>query len=125
VLFLSDEWFDALDAAVSTVEVPEGVALRIGQVITGGPDGEVTYSLDCRNGLCTLLRGTIDDADVVFRSDVATAQDLADGDSSTAPGHAVLRGDVQVSGDVTRLLAAGDLAARLATAMAGFRELHS
>jgi hypothetical protein len=118
VRFLSDEWFDAMAAAVATVEVPNGVSLRLGQVVTGAPEGDVSYSLDCRDGRCSLDRGTVEGADVVFRSDVTIAAELAGGDSPVAPGHAVLRGDVQVSGDVTRLLATDDLVSRLAAALA-------
>jgi hypothetical protein len=118
VEFLSDEWFDAMGAAVATVEVPPGVGVTIGQVVTGTATGDVSYLLDCRAGRCTLARGAVDDADVVFRSDAATARALADGTGPVAPGHAVLNGDVVVSGDVTRLLATGDLADRLARAVA-------
>jgi hypothetical protein len=118
VRFLSDEWFDALAAAVAEVEAPAGVSLRVGQVVTGTSDGDVAYLLDCRDGRCTIVRDSVADADVVFRSDLAIAQQLAAGQQGMAPGHAVLRGDVRVSGDVTRLLDAGDLAARLAAAIA-------
>jgi hypothetical protein len=118
VEFLSDEWFAAMSAALAKVEAPEGVELRIGQVITGTAVGSVSYVLDCRGGHCKVERGSTEDANVVFRSSLAVAQELADGGGSVAPGHAVLRGDVEVSGDVTLLLTAGDLAARLAEVMA-------
>jgi spore germination protein GerM len=125
VLFLSDEWFDAMAAAVAGVEVPDGVTLRVGQVVTATPTGDVSYLLDCRDGRCTIVRDTVERADVVFRSDLAVAQQLAAGGPDVAPGHAVLRGDVQVSGDVTRLLATGDLAARLAATVGTLRSTES
>lgn len=116
--FLSDEWFAAMGSAVATVEAPEGVALRLGQVVTDTPEGDVAYVIDCGEGRCALTRGSTDGADVLFRSSFTVAQRLADGGVNEAAGHAVLRGDVEISGDVTRLLAAGDLAVRLAQAMA-------
>ena len=116
--FALDLGLDREDPTKSLDALTDGVELRIGQVVTGRPEGEVAYVLDCRHGACALIRGSVDDADVVFTSDISTATELADGGAGPAAGHLVLSGDVRVSGDVPQLLTAGDLPARLAAAIA-------
>ncbi len=115
--FLSDEWFDAMASAVAAVEAPPELELRIGQVVTGAEGGDVSYALECSGGRCSLVRGPADDADVIFRSSVDVARRVAAGEGGP-PGHAVLAGDIEVTGDVTRLLGTADLVARLRAAMA-------
>src|SRR6478609_1250421 len=111
--YLSDEWFAALSAAVSAVEVPASVAVTVGQTIHGAPDGDVHYRLSCADGRCRLERGR-GPSDVTLSEDLTTAVAVANGERTA--GHAVLHGDVVVSGDVELLMEAAPLLEVLAPA---------
>ena len=113
--YLSDEWFAALSAAVATVAAPPAVAVTVGQSIRGAPDGDVHFRLSCADGRCRLDLGE-GPSDVTLTEDLATAVAVARG--ARTAGHAVLHGDIVVSGDVERLMDAGPLLEALTPAFA-------
>lgn len=113
--YLSDEWFAALSAAVATVEAPPAVALTVGQTIHGAPDGEVHYRLSCADGRCRVDRGP-GPSDVTLSEDLSTAVAVANG--TRTAGHAVLHGDIVVTGDVELLMEAAPLLEALVPAFA-------
>jgi hypothetical protein len=123
VLFLSDEWLDALDAAargraVDDVDPLADVCLSIEQIVTG----ERRWRLVIDSGALSVDPDPADDdgADVRLSSDRATAAAIASG--RRAALDAFIAGDLVIGGDVRAMLehrealeALGDLFAELRT----------
>lgn len=101
--FLSDEWFDAVEALRDQAPAaPEEIAdIAVNMVVTGGPDGDRT--LHFAEG--RFDRGLVDGAPttVTVPHGVARAM-LVDLDPEVAIT-AFLTGAIRVEGDVSRLLA--------------------
>ena len=96
--FLSPEWF--AEAAGSD---PGPALLTIRQVVTGGPDGEVRYTVRIGQAGVAIERDEPHDADVTFTETWETAEAIARGE--LAPQQAFADGRLRVAGDV-RLLPA-------------------
>ena len=104
--FLSDAWLDEMAAVADRVPgfSPErgGEAmLRLRQVVTGGPRGDVTYDLCLGREGVRIERNRTADADVTFAQDHGTACRLAQG--ATHPQVELTAGHLQVSGAANRL----------------------
>ena len=76
--WLSDEWFDEVRVLGSGLSGSPGLTARIQQLITGGPDGDVSCFWVLEDGRPTLgAVGTVDAPDVTVTlswSDAATIQ---------------------------------------------------
>lgn len=112
--FLSPEWMDAFNHALTDVAVappgPEaGLAVRggrfsLGQVVTGGPDGDVRSTLRVVDGRVTLTAtdpGDDGGPAVTIRLTWDDAVSMAAGE--LAPGEAIAAGRVRVRGDLSVL----------------------
>ena len=113
--FLSDEWFEALAAAVG--RIGSTAELSVGQVIHDGPTTHC-YRFVSHLGRVAVERldataGPI--ADVTFEETRDVAAAVGRGERSA--GHAVLTGDIVVHGDVSTLAAEPELATALADAV--------
>lgn len=127
--YLSQAWFEALAAALEGLpatgaEVPPG-GLAIGQVVTGvpdpsgvaGPKGEVRYTIVLgESGSAKLIRGSTELADVVIVADWESALGIGAGTSSVS--EMLGAGKIKLRGDARALVAAGDLLASVARAVA-------
>ena len=111
VRFLSPEWVESFNEAVSEVVVeppgPDaGLAVRdgrfsMGQVVTGGPHGDVRTTLRVNAGRLTMSAGGDDDVAVTIRLTWTDAVAMAAG--NLAPGEAIAAGRVRVKGDLSVL----------------------
>jgi alkyl sulfatase BDS1-like metallo-beta-lactamase superfamily hydrolase len=109
--FLSPEWIAAFnEALVDVVIAPPGpdagLAVRdgrfsMGQVVTGGPDGDVQATLRVLDGRVTMTDGEASDAAVTIRLTWADALSMAAGE--LAPADAIAAGRVRVRGDLSVL----------------------
>jgi hypothetical protein len=109
--FLGPEWIDAFnealaDVAVATPGPDAGLAVRdgrfsVGQVVTGGPEGDVETTLRVVEGRVTMTAGAAPDAAVTIRLTWADAVAMAAG--ALAPGEAIAAGRVRVRGDLSVL----------------------
>jgi alkyl sulfatase BDS1-like metallo-beta-lactamase superfamily hydrolase len=109
--FLSPEWIAAFnEALVDVVIAPPGpdagLAVRdgrfsMGQVVTGGPDGDVRATLRVVDGRVTMTDGEAPDAAVTIRLTWADALSMAAGE--LAPADAIAAGRVRVRGDLSVL----------------------
>lgn len=109
--FLSSEWVDAFNEALAgiTIEPPgadAGLAVRdgrftMGQVVTGGPAGDVETTLRVHEGRVTMTTGESADAEVTIRLAWADAVAMAAGE--LVPGEAIAAGRVRVRGDLSVL----------------------
>jgi hypothetical protein len=102
--YLTADWLRALERAADTPEVAAataGVRLTIRQVVTGGPEGEVSYEVVIADGTVRVGR-TGAEPDVVFTQDHATAVALTKGELTA---QAALRANrVRASGNLALLV---------------------
>jgi hypothetical protein len=131
--FLSDGWFDALAAALSGLRPATSAlgapapGLALGQIVTGVPDdagvsglknGEVRYTIVLgQDSPASLLRDSVESAEVTIVTDWSTAQAIASGSSSVSD--MLSAGKLKLRGDTSALVAAGDLLAMVAPLIAG------
>ena len=109
--FLSPDWVEAFNAALADVELappgPEaGLAVRdgrfsMGQVVTGGPDGERHCTFRVQDRHVTMTAGESADAEVTIRLTWDDAVAMAGG--TLAPAEAIAAGRVRVRGDLSVL----------------------
>ena len=118
--FLSPDWVEAFNVAVAEVDVaPPGddapLATRdgryaMGQIVTGGPEGDVETTLRVRDGTLTMAVGIDGDADVTIRLAWDDAVAMAAGElaatDAIAAGRVRVRGDLSVLAQAQATLAA-------------------
>jgi putative sterol carrier protein len=102
-VFLSDDWFDAVDELRD--EMPEPPAamkdLKVNIVVAGGPDGDREVHMDGGQ----FERGLAEGASVKLTVPYAVAKSMfIDGDQQ-AGMQAFMTGQIKVEGDMTKLMA--------------------
>lgn len=121
--FLSDAWLEALDRAAradeTLADLADGPPLVVQQVVTGGPDGDVTYNVRAGGGAVSVRPGPADDATIRFRQDHETATAIASGRLSAQ--RAFMTGRLQVGGDLRAVLDRGPTLTALADVFAAVR----
>jgi putative sterol carrier protein len=122
--FLSPDWLAAASAAASgsaaLATATAGVRLVVQQVVTGGPDGEVTYVVAIDDGRVSLRVGNDGGADVTFTVGWETAVAMSTG--ALGGQEAFTTGRLRLGGDVGALLRHGPALAGLDAVFAGVRE---
>jgi SCP-2 sterol transfer family len=109
--FLGPQWVEEFNQALAHVTIPPpgpdaGLAVRdgrfsMGQLVTGGPDGDVQATLQVREGRVTMTAGESAGAEVTIRLTWEDAVAMAAGE--LAPGEAIAAGRVRVRGDLSVL----------------------
>ena len=112
--FLSPEWLDRMQSA--TAEASPDATVSVHQRVTGGPDGDVEYTLRVAGGRVTFEPGP-GAADVELVSDYDTAAAISRGELS--PAKAFAAGRLHVQGSVTSLVAYQEVFADLGMLLAG------
>jgi hypothetical protein len=106
VRFLSPEWVERQRELLAELpgEAGEGGAtVRVQHVVTGGPDGDVTYHLAYRGGrVSDGGLGADPDAEVVLTTVHEVAAAIAAGD--VEPSVAFMQGRLKTEGPTSRLL---------------------
>ncbi len=122
-VFLSDEWVDALDRAVSAdpelARRAKGTTLVIQYVVTDDDEAPRTYHLEVRDGTVHARTGPASDPTVLFTQDRATASAVATGAERAQT--AFMAGRLRLGGDVTALVAHRALLALLHDVTASVR----
>ena len=117
--FLSPEWLRHMSAATSNASSP--VALSVHQRVTGGPDGDVEYTLRLGGGTVRFEPGpTAQRCDVELTSDYDTAAAISQGRIS--PSSAFAAGRLRVGGEVSALVGHQDAFAEIGKLLAGVSE---
>ncbi len=111
--FLSPEWLAEV-GALATGASPGG-ALRVHQRVTGGPDGDVEYTMRVADGTVTYTPGP-GPADVELTLDYATAAAISQGRLS--PAAAFAAGRLRAGGSVAALAAHQEAVARIGERLA-------
>lgn len=101
--FLTDQWFDDLDAAARGTSIPLDVRLVIQQIIPGSAEGdEVAYVLTAADGAITVRRGRVEVPDITFTQDRATAEAIHRGELSAQT--AFIEGRLRLGGDLRAVI---------------------
>ncbi len=112
--FLSPEWLERMASATSAAA--PGVDLAVHQRVTGGPDGDVEYTLRLAGGRVTFEPGP-GEADVELVSDYETAAAISQGRLS--PANAFAGGRLRVRGSVGSLVSHQEVLADVGKLLAG------
>ncbi len=104
--YLSLAWIDALAAEVAASEhmreVAEHHSIGVTQVVTDGPEGDVTYHLRVGDGEATFGAGPAEPEDVKMQQTWQTAVDVATGELNAQ--EAFINGHILLFGDQQKLL---------------------
>lgn len=113
--YLSLDWLDALADAVARSDdvqaAAEGRTIAVTQVVTDGPEGEVTYHLQVDDGTVHFGAGPAAGEHVRIVQDWETAVAVATGTVNAQ--EAFLRGRIKLVGDQQRLIEAQPIFAAL------------
>ena len=112
--YLSPAWITEADALLRASEIlstqSKGIWLVLEQRVSDG-DTETVWQVQFADGVVSMTAGSADAADVVFVSDVATAEGIRTGSLSAQA--AFIAGDLRVEGSINALLEHGELFASL------------
>ena len=114
VRFLSPEWLAHMNAA--TAGTSPAASLSVHQRVTGGPDGDVDYTVRVADGRIRFEPGA-GPADVELVCDYATAAAISQGELS--PASAFAAGRLRIGGSVSALVAHPEAFAAVAGLLAG------
>ena len=105
--YLSLDWIDALSREVAASDelrdLATTTAIGVTQVITGGPEGDVTYHLQVGDGIAAFGPGPAAPEDVRFDEDWQTAVAVATGELNAQ--EAFIKGRIRLTGDQAALMA--------------------
>jgi putative sterol carrier protein len=108
VRYLSLGWIDALRREVAESDTLRAAAddhtIGVTQVVTGGPEGDVTYHLQVGDGDARFGAGPAEPEDVRMEQDWATAVAVATGELNAQ--EAFISGRIRLYGDQQKLMAA-------------------
>jgi hypothetical protein len=108
VRYLSLAWIRELTREVADsealTELARDHAIGVSQVVRGGPEGDVTYHLQVRDGEATFGAGVADPEDVRMEQDWSTAVGIATGTANAQD--AFINGKIRLFGDQQALMAA-------------------
>jgi putative sterol carrier protein len=102
--FLSQEWLDETRALAADQPERPGASAKMQYVVTGGPDGDVSYYWVLENGkLLESKAGTLDDAEVTLTQSYEDAVKVQKGELDA--NAAFMQGRVKVTGNMAKLMA--------------------
>jgi putative sterol carrier protein len=124
IRYLSLAWIRELTREVAGSETLATLALEhsigVTQVVTDGPEGDVTYHLQVGDGDAAFAAGAADPEDVRMDQDWATAVAVATGELNAQ--EAFITGRIRLTGDQQALMAAQPVFGALDTIFANVRE---
>lgn len=107
VRYLSLGWIDALKREVAESDSLRAIAadhtIGVTQVVTGGPEGDVTYHLQVEDGQARFGTGPAEPEDVRMEQDWDTAVAVATGELNAQ--EAFIGGRIRLFGDQQKLIA--------------------
>lgn len=124
VRYLSLAWIRELTREVAESEILTDLArsheVGVTQVVTDGPEGDVTYHLQVRDGEASFGAGIADPEDVRMEQNWVTAVSIATGAANAQD--AFVNGNIRLFGDQQALMAAQPVFAALDHIFATVRE---
>jgi len=127
IRYLSLDWIAALAAEVAESEqmsdVAESHRIGVTQVVSDGPEGDVTYHLVVGDGTATFGAGPADPEDVKMEQDWETAVAVATGELNAQ--EAFIGGRIRLYGDQQKLMASQPVFGALDAVFSTVRERTS
>ena len=124
IRYLSLDWLDALAAEVAaSVDLQRLAAdhtIGVTQVVTGGPEGDVTYHLQVAGGSATFGAGPAEPEDVKMQQTWDTACAVATGRQNAQ--EAFIKGRILLFGDQQKLIASQPIFSALDAVFGAVRE---
>jgi putative sterol carrier protein len=124
VRYLSLDWISALSDEVAASshmrEIAETHHIGVTQVVSDGPEGDVTYHLVVGDGQASFGAGPADPEDVKMEQDWETAVAVATGELNAQ--EAFVGGRIRLFGDQQKLLDSQPVFGALDTVFAAVRE---
>lgn len=122
--YLSLEWLDALSAEVDRSETLRDLAddheIGVTQLVSGGPEGDVTYHLQLADGAARFGAGAAFPEDVRMEQDWETAVAVAT--HELAAQEAFIKGRIRLTGNQQKLIDAQPVFSALDGVFAVVRE---
>jgi putative sterol carrier protein len=104
--YLSLDWINALSAEVAVSEHMREIAgahtIGVTQVVSNGPEGDITYHLQIGDGEAAFGAGPADPEDVKMEQEWSTAVAVATGELNAQ--EAFISGHIRLFGDQQKLL---------------------
>jgi putative sterol carrier protein len=123
VRFLSPEWTQSLVEALNNSDdarqALKGVDLILQQIVTGGPEGDISYWTRFKDGKVEGGLGETESADVTITQDYETAAALSRAELNAQA--AFMQGKLKVQGNMGKLLQNQSALDALGPVMAGFQ----
>ena len=105
--YLSQQWIDAIASGIKlSNEIAAAArdnAVAVTQVVTGTPNGDVTYHLESRDGVVNFAAGPALVSDIAFTQDWQTAVGVATGKINAQ--EAFISGKIRFKGDHEKVIA--------------------
>ena len=124
IRYLSLDWINALSEEVAASdlmrEIAETYSIGVTQVVSNGPEGDVTYHLSVGDGSATFGAGPADPEDVKMEQDWDTAVAVATGELNAQ--EAFIGGRIRLFGDQQKLLESQPVFGALDAVFATVRE---
>ena len=124
IRYLSLDWINALSNEVTASdtmrEIAESYSIGVTQVVSDGPEGDVTYHLSVGNGDASFGAGPADPEDVKMQQDWDTAVAVATGELNAQ--EAFISGRIRLFGDQQKLLDSQPVFGALDAVFASVRE---
>ena len=106
IRYLSLDWINALSAEVASSDQMRTIAethhIGVTQVVSDGPEGDITYHLSVGDGTATFGAGPAEPEDVKMEQDWDTAVAVATGELNAQ--EAFIGGRIRLFGDQQKLL---------------------
>ena len=127
IRYLSLAWFRELTREVADsaalAELAQAHTIGVTQVVTDGPEGDVTYHLQVGDGAASFGAGPADPEDVRMDQSWATAVAVATGALNAQ--QAFITGQIRLAGDQSKLMESQPVFAALDAVFATVRERTS
>ena len=121
--YLSLDWMDAMSASVAAntalQELANDITFGVTQVVSDGPEGDVLYHLQLRDGVATFGAGAAPAEDIRMEQSWDTAVGVAT--HRLAAQEVFVKGLVSISGDIEKLRVADPVFAALNDAFTAVR----
>jgi putative sterol carrier protein len=109
--YLSQEWMDTAKALAQDFPETPGASVRMQQVVTGGPDGDVTYHTVIENGkTIEQALGEDPNAEVTLTNSYDDAVKIMKGELDA--NAAFMQGKVKVTGNMAKMMSLMPLASK-------------
>src|SRR5687767_12862858 len=106
VKFLSDEWLSEVESRLNSHEgfqnSAKGQSAKLQQVVTGAPDGDVTYGFVIDGGKVSMQKGDVEGVEATITQDYDTAVKLSKGELQGQA--AFMQGKLKISGNLMKMM---------------------